>query len=118
MALEPGVDLPTCGFFKPVRWLIVYRIGKISSMESDLAAIPADKSNFAESLQSRLVLLKSRLEKRLDAVESRLLVTWEQEQITELVKFFPADQLATRDTGALSTRSTGPRDTRVRQFAL
>lgn len=87
-------------------------------MESDLAAIPADKSNFAESLQSRLVLLKSRLEKRLDAVESRLLVTWEQEQITELVKLFPADQLATRDTAALSTRSTGPRDTRVRQFAL
>ena len=81
---------------------------KIAAMEKELAGIdPLAKASLAESLKSRLGSLKSRLEKRRGADESRELTASEQERIAELVKLFRADHLASRDAGALSHEIDG-----------
>jgi len=81
---------------------------KIAAMEKELSSIDmGSKASLAESLQSRLSSLKSRLEKRRGAEESRELTASEQERIAELVKLFRADHLASRDAGALSHEIDG-----------
>jgi len=81
---------------------------KIGAMQQDLAGIaPGSKPGLAESMQSRLTSLQSRLEKRRGAEESRALTASEQERIAELVKLFRADHLASRDAGALSHEIDG-----------
>jgi hypothetical protein len=81
---------------------------KIGAMEQELAGLdPAAKAGLAESLRSRLESLKSRLDKRRGADESRELTASEQERIAELVKLFRADHLASRDAGALSHEIDG-----------
>lgn len=81
---------------------------KITTMEAELAAIdPGSKSGLVDSLTSRLSSLESRLEKRRGAEESRELTRSEQARITELVKLFRADHLASRDAGALSHEIDG-----------
>ena len=81
---------------------------KIAAMEKDLAAIaPGSRAGLAESMQSRLTSLRSRLEKRRGAEESRELTASEQERIAELVKLFRADLLSNRDAGALSHEIDG-----------
>jgi hypothetical protein len=81
---------------------------KIAAMEKELSTIDAgSKASLAESLQSRLGSLKTRLEKRRGAEESRELTASEQERIAELVKLFRADHLASRDAGALSHEIDG-----------
>lgn len=84
---------------------------KIAEMEKELAGIaPGTRSSLAESLASRLGSMKSRLEKRLGAEESRALAISEQERIAELVKLIRADHLASRDAGALSHEIDGAAD--------
>lgn len=84
---------------------------KIADMEKELAGIaPGTRSSLAESLASRLGSMKSRLEKRLGAEESRALAISEQERIAELVKLIRADHLASRDAGALSHEIDGAAD--------
>ncbi|WP_367872128.1 hypothetical protein [Luteolibacter sp. Populi] len=81
---------------------------KIAAMEKDVAAIaPGSRAGLAESMQSRLTSLRSRLEKRRGAEESRELTASEQERIAELVKLFRADHLSNRDAGALSHEIDG-----------
>jgi hypothetical protein len=81
---------------------------KIGAMEQELAGLdPLAKAGLAESLRSRLESLKSRLDKRRGADESRELTASEQERIAELVKLFRADHLASRDAGALSHEIDG-----------
>jgi hypothetical protein len=81
---------------------------KIATMDQELAAIePGSKPGLVESMQSRLQSLKSRLDKRRSAEESRELTASEQERIAELVKLFRADHLASRDAGALSHEIDG-----------
>jgi macrodomain Ter protein organizer (MatP/YcbG family) len=81
---------------------------QIREMEQQRAAIAEGrKATLAESLQSRLTSLKSRLDKRHGAEESRALTSSEQERIAELVKLFRADHLASRDAGALSHEIDG-----------
>ncbi len=81
---------------------------KIGAMEQELAGLdPLAKAGLAESLRSRLESLKSRLDKRRGADESRELTASEQERIGELVKLFRADHLASRDAGALSHEIDG-----------
>jgi hypothetical protein len=81
---------------------------KIVAMEKELAGIdPLAKASLAESLKSRLESLKTRLDKRRGADESRELTASEQERIAELVKLFRADHLASRDAGALSHEIDG-----------
>ena len=81
---------------------------KIAAMEKELSTIDVgSKASLAESLQSRLASLKTRLEKRRGAEESRELTASEQERIAELVKLFRADHLASRDAGALSHEIDG-----------
>lgn len=81
---------------------------KIAVMERELAAIdPARKPGLADSLNSRLASLRSRLEKLHGAGESLALTHSEQERIAELVKLFRADHLSSRDAGALSHEIDG-----------
>ncbi|WP_193211194.1 hypothetical protein [Luteolibacter marinus] len=81
---------------------------KIDAMEQELAAIdPGSRPGLAESLTSRLSSLKTRLEKRHGANESRDLTRSEQERISELVKLFRADHLASRDATSLSHEIDG-----------
>ena len=81
---------------------------KIGAMEKELAGFaPGSKPGLAESIQSRVESLRSRLEKRQGAEESRALTASEQERIAELVKLFRADHLASRDAGAFSHEIDG-----------
>ena len=81
---------------------------KIAAMEKELAGFaPGSKPGLAESIQSRVESLRSRLEKRQGAEESRALTASEQERIAELVKLFRADHLASRDAGAFSHEIDG-----------
>lgn len=81
---------------------------QIAGLEAELAALPPGGSPaLADSLQSRLGPLTSRLQKRRDAAESHALTISEQERIAELVLLFRADHLASRDGGALSHEIDG-----------
>jgi hypothetical protein len=79
---------------------------QIAALESELAKLPPG-AGLAESLQSRLGPLKSRLEKRHDAEQRLALTRSEQQRIAELVQLFRADHLASRDAGALSHEIDG-----------
>lgn len=79
---------------------------QISTLEAELARLPAG-AGLAESLQSRIGPLKSRLEKRHDAEQRLALTRSEQQRIAELVQLFRADHLASRDAGALSHEIDG-----------
>lgn len=81
---------------------------QISALESELAALPPGGSHaLADSLQSRLGPLSTRLQKRRDASQSHALTLSEQQRIAELVLLFRADHLASRDGGALSHEIDG-----------